>query len=176
MKNPLRSQTILSCVLFACGLAAALPALAQAPCPTRPPSKPRPTPCSPKLTLEQKDRAHRRRRRHVHPTPCRPSACPASRCPTPRWACAPGDRPRPTPAALPWPPHGIRDFARKLGESLGKDARARGVNFLLGPGVNIARSPVAAATSNTSPKIPSSTPHWWFRTSRACSRRASSPP
>ncbi|HWG20974.1 MAG TPA: glycoside hydrolase family 3 C-terminal domain-containing protein [Terracidiphilus sp.] len=35
------------------------------------------------------------------------------------------------------------DFARKLGESLGKDARARNVNFLLGPGVNIARSPVA---------------------------------
>ena len=35
------------------------------------------------------------------------------------------------------------DFARKLGEGLGRDARARGVNFLLGPGVNIARSPVA---------------------------------
>jgi beta-glucosidase len=35
------------------------------------------------------------------------------------------------------------DFARKFGESLGKDARARGVNFLLGPGVNIARSPIA---------------------------------
>jgi beta-glucosidase len=34
------------------------------------------------------------------------------------------------------------DFARKLGESLGKDARARNVNFLLGPGVNIARSPI----------------------------------
>ncbi len=34
-------------------------------------------------------------------------------------------------------------FARKLGESLGKDARARDVNFLLGPGVNIARSPIA---------------------------------
>ena len=34
------------------------------------------------------------------------------------------------------------DFARKLGESLGKDARARSVNFLLGPGVNIARAPV----------------------------------
>ncbi len=33
-------------------------------------------------------------------------------------------------------------FARKLGEALGRDARARGVNFLLGPGVNIARSPV----------------------------------
>jgi beta-glucosidase len=35
------------------------------------------------------------------------------------------------------------EFARKLGASLGKDARARSVNFLLGPGVNIARSPIA---------------------------------
>ena len=35
------------------------------------------------------------------------------------------------------------DFARALGTSLGKDARARNVNFLLGPGVNIARSPIA---------------------------------
>ena len=36
-----------------------------------------------------------------------------------------------------------REFARKLGESLGRDARARSVNYLLGPGVNIARSPIA---------------------------------
>ena len=36
-----------------------------------------------------------------------------------------------------------RDFALELGQSLGRDARARSVNFLLGPGVNIARSPVA---------------------------------
>ena len=35
-----------------------------------------------------------------------------------------------------------RNFALKLGINLGKDARARNVNFLLGPGVNIARSPV----------------------------------
>jgi len=35
------------------------------------------------------------------------------------------------------------DLARKLGEGLGHDARARGVNFLLGPGVNISRSPLA---------------------------------
>jgi beta-glucosidase len=35
------------------------------------------------------------------------------------------------------------DFAHELGESLGRDARARNVNFLLGPGVNIARSPVS---------------------------------
>ncbi len=41
--------------------------------------------------------------------------------------------------AATWDPR----FARLLGESLGKDARARGVNFLLGPGVNIARSPLA---------------------------------
>ncbi len=34
-------------------------------------------------------------------------------------------------------------LARKIGEALGRDARARGVNFLLGPGVNIARSPLA---------------------------------
>jgi beta-glucosidase len=33
-------------------------------------------------------------------------------------------------------------FARQLGVSLGKDSRARSVNFLLGPGVNIARAPV----------------------------------
>jgi len=35
-----------------------------------------------------------------------------------------------------------RSFAKQLGESLGRDARARGVNFLLGPGVNIAKAPV----------------------------------
>jgi len=35
------------------------------------------------------------------------------------------------------------DLVRKIGEGLGRDARARGVNFLLGPGVNIARSPLA---------------------------------
>ncbi len=34
------------------------------------------------------------------------------------------------------------DLARKIGASLGRDARARNVNFLLGPGVNIARSPI----------------------------------
>ena len=33
--------------------------------------------------------------------------------------------------------------ARREGESLGRDARARNVNFLLGPGINIARSPIS---------------------------------
>ena len=35
-----------------------------------------------------------------------------------------------------------RGFSRSLGESVAHDARARNVNFLLGPGVNISRSPV----------------------------------
>jgi beta-glucosidase len=34
------------------------------------------------------------------------------------------------------------ELARKVGQALGRDARARSVNFLLGPGVNIARSPL----------------------------------
>jgi beta-glucosidase len=41
--------------------------------------------------------------------------------------------------AASWDP----ELARKIGEGLGRDARARNVNFLLGPGVNIARSPVS---------------------------------
>jgi beta-glucosidase len=41
--------------------------------------------------------------------------------------------------AATWDP----EVARKVGEGLGRDARARGVNFLLGLGVNIARSPVS---------------------------------
>jgi beta-glucosidase len=41
--------------------------------------------------------------------------------------------------AASWDP----ELVRKIGESLGRDARARNVNFLLGPGVNIARSPLS---------------------------------
>jgi beta-glucosidase len=33
-------------------------------------------------------------------------------------------------------------LARRMGEAMGDDARARGVHFLLGPGVNIARAPM----------------------------------
>lgn len=35
-----------------------------------------------------------------------------------------------------------RDIARRVGESIGDDARARGVGIMLGPGVNIYRSPL----------------------------------
>jgi beta-glucosidase len=34
------------------------------------------------------------------------------------------------------------DLARRVGEQIGRDARAKGVNFPLGPGVNIYRAPV----------------------------------
>lgn len=34
-----------------------------------------------------------------------------------------------------------RDLAYKVGEGIGRDARARGVNFMLGPGIDIYRSP-----------------------------------
>jgi beta-glucosidase len=40
--------------------------------------------------------------------------------------------------AASWDPK----LAREIGEGLGRDARARSVNFLLGPGVNIAKAPV----------------------------------
>jgi len=34
------------------------------------------------------------------------------------------------------------NLAQKVGEQIGRDARAKGVNFLLGPGVNIYRAPI----------------------------------
>jgi beta-glucosidase len=40
--------------------------------------------------------------------------------------------------AASWNP----DLARRVGEGIGKDARARGINFMLGPGVNIYRMPL----------------------------------
>jgi len=40
--------------------------------------------------------------------------------------------------AASWDP----ELAKRVGKSLGEDARARGVNFLLGPGVNIYRAPM----------------------------------
>ena len=34
-----------------------------------------------------------------------------------------------------------RELAERVGAGIGRDARARGINFMLGPGVNIYRSP-----------------------------------
>ncbi|MGH7997730.1 MAG: glycoside hydrolase family 3 C-terminal domain-containing protein [Opitutaceae bacterium] len=41
--------------------------------------------------------------------------------------------------AATWDP----EMARRIGQGLGRDARAKGVNFLLGPGVNIYRGPMS---------------------------------
>ncbi len=35
-----------------------------------------------------------------------------------------------------------RDLAKRMGTVVGQDARARGVHFMLGPGVNIYRAPM----------------------------------
>ena len=35
-----------------------------------------------------------------------------------------------------------RDLARRVGTAIGRDARARGVRYLLGPGVNLYRAPI----------------------------------
>jgi hypothetical protein len=41
-------------------------------------------------------------------------------------------------------------LAEKVGAQIGRDARAKGRHFLLGPGVNIYRSLLMTATSSTS--------------------------
>ena len=46
------------------------------------------------------------------------------------------------PGALAWRRHGIQSLAERVGTEIGRDARAKGVHFLLGPGVNIYRAPM----------------------------------
>jgi beta-glucosidase len=58
-----------------------------------------------------------------------------------------------------------RELAGRVGTELGRDARAKGVHFLLGPGVNI-------ATSSTSAKTPCSPRASPWTTSVACRARA----
>ena len=63
------------------------------------------------------------------------------------------------------------DLVRRVGVAIAEEARGQGVGVVLGPGINIKRSPLcAAATSSTSPRTPS----WpvcsarpWSRASRA---------
>ena len=47
----------------------------------------------------------------------------------------------PQPAEFRSPQRADQDLAQRVGVTFGQDARARGVHFLLGPGVNIYRSP-----------------------------------
>ena len=142
MKNPFRAQTILSCALFACGLAVAQPAIAQAPAPDSPAIEAKAHAMIAKLTLEQKivliggvDGMYTNAMPSIGlPRFKMSDASVGVRTWGPTTAYAGG-----VALAATWDPA----FARKLGQSLGHDARARNVNFLLGPGVNIARSPVA---------------------------------
>jgi beta-glucosidase len=142
MKNPLRAQTIFPCVLAACSVAALQAAVAQAPVPDSPAIEAKAHDMLSKLTLEQKiellggiDDLYTRPMPSIGlPRFKMSDASLGVRSWGPTTAYAGG-----AALAATWDP----DFARKLGESLGRDARAREVNFLLGPGVNITRSPVA---------------------------------
>ena len=139
--SPLRLACFLS-ILFGCALTASVQALAQAPVPASPAIEAKAHAWLAKLTLEQKieliggvDDMYT----HAAPAVDLPrfkmsDASVGVRTWGPTTAYAGG-----VALAATWDPA----LARKVGESLGKDARARSVNFLLGPGVNIARSPVA---------------------------------
>jgi beta-glucosidase len=128
----------LAAVLAAC----ALTAQAQAPAPDSPAIEARAHALVAKLTLEQKiDLLGGVDGMFTHPVPAidlprfkMSDASVGVRTWGPTTAYAGG-----VALAATWD----TEFARKLGESLGRDARARGVHFLLGPGVNIARSPIA---------------------------------
>lgn len=146
MKNLHRvpAQTIFRCafVLVCSLLAGAALALAQAPVADSPEIEAKAHDLLSKLTLEQKIEligGVHDMFTHAEPSIGLPSfkmsdASVGVRTWGPTTAYAGG-----VALAATWDPA----FARQLGQSLGKDARARSVNFLLGPGVNIARSPVA---------------------------------
>jgi beta-glucosidase-like glycosyl hydrolase len=117
-----------------------LPIVAQAPVPDSPAIEAQAQAILSKLTLEQKielmggiDNMFTRSIPDVLPSFKMSDASLGVRTWGPTTAYAGG-----VALAASWDP----DLARKIGESLGRDARARSVNFLLGPGVNIARSPV----------------------------------
>ncbi|MGH9604862.1 MAG: beta-glucosidase family protein [Terracidiphilus sp.] len=136
-----RSLTRAAVVLAAFGLAAAVQAAAQAPVPDSPAIEAQAHAMLNKLTLEQKivllggeDGMFTRAMPSIGlPRFKMSDASVGVRTWGPTTAYAGG-----VALAATWDPA----FARKLGESLGGDARARSVNFLLGPGVDIARAPV----------------------------------
>ena len=137
----MRNQTIHVVVSILCCAACAHPAVAQAPVPDSPAIEQRVDAMLSRLTLEEKleliggdDSMFIR-------------AEPASGFPRLKMSDGPeGVRTwGPDTAyaggialAAAWDPA----LSEKMGNSIGKDARARGVNFLLGPGVNIYRAPM----------------------------------
>jgi beta-glucosidase len=146
MKNPRKSLpestlsfriTLLLPILLSCGLIAA----AQAPAPDSPQIEAKAHALLAKLTLEQKiellggvDGMFTRPAPAIDlPRLKMSDASVGVRTWGPTTAYAGG-----AALAASWD----RELARRIGESLGRDARARSVHFLLGPGVNIARSPL----------------------------------
>jgi len=129
-------------VLFVCAITTTMPTAAQAPAPDSPAIEARARALLVKLTLKQKiELLGGLDSMFAHPMPAiglprikMSDASVGVRVWGPSTSYAGG-----VSLAATWDPL----FARKLGESLGKDSRARGVNILLGPGVNIARSPIA---------------------------------
>jgi len=140
--SPFRIARRRVAMLLVAALAASVPALAQAPVPDSPEIEAKAHAWIAKLTLEQKvELVGGVDTMYTHPAPAiglprfkMSDASVGVRTWGPTTAYAGG-----AALAATWDPK----FARRLGESLGKDARARSVNFLLGPGVNIARSPIA---------------------------------
>jgi beta-glucosidase len=138
--SPIRFQRLLPILLVI--LAASIQSHAQAPVSDSPAIEARAHAWIEKLTLEQKvELVGGVDEMYTHPAPAidlprfkMSDASVGVRTWGPTTAYAGG-----VALAATWDP----GFARKLGESLGKDARSRSVNFLLGPGVNIARSPIA---------------------------------
>ncbi|MGD0630516.1 MAG: glycoside hydrolase family 3 C-terminal domain-containing protein [Terracidiphilus sp.] len=138
--SPFRSARLLALLLLA-ALAASVLAIAQAPVPDSPEIEAKAHAWVAKLTLEQKvELVGGVDEMYTRPAPAiglprfkMSDASVGVRTWGPTTAYAGG-----VALAATWD----TDFARRLGESLGKDARARSVNFLLGPGVNIARSPI----------------------------------
>jgi beta-glucosidase len=142
MNKPVFAQTLFLCVgLLLCGMISAGAVYAQAPVPDSPEIEAKAQAMLSKLTLEQKIEmlgGANGMFTHAEPSIGLPAfrmsdASVGVRSTGPTTAYAGG-----VMLAATWDP----DFARKLGESLGKDARVRSVHFLLGPGVNIARSPI----------------------------------
>jgi len=72
----------------------------------------------------------------------RGSVYPRFACPTVRWECTITDRQRRIRQESHWQLLGTSTLPAASAEMMGKDARARGVHFVLAPGMNIYRAPM----------------------------------
>jgi beta-glucosidase len=137
----MRIQTIHGGAALLCGVLCTLPALGQGPVPDSPAIEQRIDAMIAKLTLQQKleiiggqDSMFIRAEPSAGFPQLKMSDGPQGvRTWGPDTAYAGG-----IALAAAWDP----SLANQMGESIGKDARARGVHFLLGPGINIYRAPM----------------------------------